>query len=87
MHPEGFEIPIHQSAIKAQLVMGLPRQLALVLYTLIAALTLPLSTWYAIPPGLYSCMRCSRQRPDAIRLFGMCLDAPCAIASFIGPES
>ena len=53
MHPEGFEIPIHQSAIKAQLVMGLPRQLALVLYTIVAALTLPLSTWYAIPPGLF----------------------------------
>ena len=53
MHTEGFEIPIHQSAIKGQLVMGLPRQLALVLYTIVAALTLPLSTWYAIPPGLF----------------------------------
>ena len=31
MNTEGFEIPIHQSAIKAQLVMGLPRQLALTL--------------------------------------------------------
>jgi type IV secretion system protein TrbD len=53
MRPEGFELSIHQSAIKQQLVMGIPRQLALVLYTLIAALTIPLGTWYAIPPGVF----------------------------------
>jgi len=53
MRPEGFELTIHQSAIKQQLVMGIPRQLALVLYTLMAALTFPLGTWYAIPPGLF----------------------------------
>ena len=53
MTPEGFELTIHQSAIKPQLVMGIPRQLALVLYTLIAALTVPLATWYAIPPGIF----------------------------------
>ncbi len=53
MRPEGFEVTIHQSAIKQQLVAGIPRQLALVLYTLIAALTFPLSTWYAIPPGIF----------------------------------
>ncbi len=53
MRPEGFELAIHQSAIKQQLVAGIPRQLALVFYTLIAALTLPLGTWYAIPPGLF----------------------------------
>lgn len=50
---EGFELTIHQSAIKPHLVMGIPRQLALVLYTAVGALTLPLSTWYAIPPGLF----------------------------------
>ncbi len=33
--------------------MGIPRQLALVLYTLVAALTFPLGTWYAIPPGSF----------------------------------
>ena len=53
MRPEGFELTIHQSAIKQQLVMGIPRRLALVLYTLMAALTFPLGTWYAIPPGLF----------------------------------
>ena len=53
MRPEGFELTIHQSAIKQQLVMGIPRQLALVHYTLMAALTFPLGTWYAIPPGLF----------------------------------
>jgi len=52
MPPEGFELTIHQSAIKPQLIAGIPRQLALVLYTLMVALTLPLGTWYAIPPGL-----------------------------------
>jgi type IV secretion system protein TrbD len=53
MVTEGFEVPIHLSVIKTQLVMGIPRQLALVLYTIILALTLPLATWYAIPPGLF----------------------------------
>jgi len=53
MRPNGFECPIHQSVIKPQLVLGLPRQLALVLYTLMFALTVPLATWYAIPPGLF----------------------------------
>ena len=53
MRPEGFELTIHQSAIKQQLVMGIPRQLALVLYTLVAALTFPLGTWYAIPLGVF----------------------------------
>ena len=44
---------IHQAAIKQQLVLGIPRQLALVLYTMMAALTIPLGTWYAIPPGVF----------------------------------
>jgi type IV secretion system protein VirB3 len=50
---QGFEVPIHQSVIRPQLMMGIPRQLALVLYTIILALTLPLGSWYAIPPGLF----------------------------------
>jgi len=50
---EGFEVPVHLSVIKQQLVMGLPRQLALVLYTIILSLTLPLASWYAIPPGVF----------------------------------
>ena len=53
MNTPGFELTIHQSAIKQQLVMGIPRQLALVLYTLVGALTLPLGTWYAIPLGVF----------------------------------
>jgi type IV secretion system protein VirB3 len=53
MTTEGFDVPIHLSLIRPQLVMGIPRQLALVLYTLVLALTLPLSSWYAIPPGLF----------------------------------
>jgi type IV secretion system protein VirB3 len=48
----GYEVTIHQSAIKPQLVLGIPRQLAIVLYTVVAALTLPLATWYAVPAGL-----------------------------------
>ena len=53
LRPEGFELPIHQSVIKPQLVFGLPRQLAIVLYTMVLALSFPLSTWYPIPPGLF----------------------------------
>ena len=53
MRDDGFEVAIHQSAIKPQLVLGIPRQLALVLYTLVGALTFPLGTWYAIPPGIF----------------------------------
>jgi type IV secretory pathway TrbD component len=53
MRPAGYEVTIHQSAIKQQLIMGIPRQLAIVLYTVVGALTLPLGTWYAIPPGVF----------------------------------
>ena len=53
IRPEGFELPIHQSVIKPQLILGLPRQLAIVLYTLVLALSFPLGTWYPIPPGLF----------------------------------
>jgi type IV secretion system protein TrbD len=53
MRQEGYEIAIHQSVIKQQLVLGIPRQLALALYTPVVALSLPLGTWYAIPPGIF----------------------------------
>ena len=53
MRQDGYEVAIHQSAIKQQLVLGIPRQLALVLYTLVGALTFPLGTWYAIPFGIF----------------------------------
>jgi len=67
MVTQGFEVPIHQSVIRPQLMMGIPRQLALVLYTIILALTLPLGSWYAIPPGCF-CTSCLQRRRRKIRV-------------------
>ena len=73
---------IHQSAIKPQLVMGIPRQLALVLYTLMAALTIPLGTWYAIPPGHFLAWRVRGGGQEGPTSFGMCSAAPFCTDTF-----
>jgi type IV secretion system protein VirB3 len=51
--PEGYRIPIHQSLTAHHLMLGLPRTLCLVIWTLCVALSLPLRTWYAIPICLF----------------------------------
>ena len=50
---EGFTIPIHASLTKRLLIGGVPRELAIINWTFVAALSIPLATWYGIPLGLF----------------------------------
>ncbi len=53
MFPEGFVVPIHASLTKPMLIGGVPREIAIINWTFVAAMTLPLGTWYAIPLGIF----------------------------------
>jgi type IV secretion system protein TrbD len=50
---EGFEVPIHQSLTDRQMLAGIPRDLAILIWTFVAAFTMPVQTWYALPIGLF----------------------------------
>lgn len=47
----GFEIPLHRSLTRPILLMGVPREVAIVNGTMMAALGLGLHSWYALPVG------------------------------------
>jgi type IV secretory pathway TrbD component len=49
---EGFEIPIHRSLIEPILIAGLPRTVALVLWTTTAALVMGLRQLWILPIAL-----------------------------------
>jgi type IV secretion system protein VirB3 len=51
--PDGYRVPIHQSLTLQHLMLGIPRTLCLMIWTFCVALSLPLRTWYAIPPALF----------------------------------
>ena len=49
----GFEIALHRSLTSPILLMGVPREVAIVNGTLMAALGLGLHSWHALPAGLF----------------------------------
>jgi type IV secretion system protein VirB3 len=51
-HPEGFEVPLHRSLVEPMLLAGLPRTVALVLWTAVGALVLGLHQVWVLPIGL-----------------------------------
>jgi type IV secretion system protein TrbD len=51
-HPEGFEVTLHRSLIEPMLLAGLPRTVALVLWTAVGALVLGLHQVWVLPVGL-----------------------------------
>jgi type IV secretory pathway TrbD component len=51
--PPGYEVPVHQSLTKQLMLAGVPRGLAIIIWTFCVALSLPLRTWYAIPLTLF----------------------------------
>lgn len=50
MTPE--TIPVHHSLIQPILIAGAPREAVILLWTLTAALCLPLRAWFLLPLGL-----------------------------------
>jgi type IV secretion system protein VirB3 len=51
--PEGYRVPIHQSLTVQHLTLGIPRGLCILIWTFCVAMSMPLHTWYAIPPTLF----------------------------------
>jgi type IV secretion system protein TrbD len=51
-HPEGFEVPLHRSLVEPMLLAGLPRTVALVLWTAIGAFVLGLHQVWVLPIGV-----------------------------------
>ena len=50
--PDGFEVPLHRSLVEPMLLAGLPRTVALVLWTAVGAFVLGLHQVWVLPIGL-----------------------------------
>jgi type IV secretory pathway TrbD component len=50
--PDGMEVPVHRSLVAPMLLMGLPRTVALVLWTTVAAFSLGLRQLWVLPIGM-----------------------------------
>jgi type IV secretion system protein VirB3 len=50
--PEGFEVPLHRSIVEPMLLAGLPRTVALVLWTVVAAFAFGLHQIWVLPIGI-----------------------------------
>lgn len=69
---EGFEIPIHRSLIEPILMGGVPRTIALINGTLVAALGLGLHSFLAFPVGILIhllALAATRADPDFFSCF------------------
>jgi type IV secretory pathway TrbD component len=51
-HQPGFEVPLHRSLVEPMLLAGLPRTVALVLWTAVGAFVLGLHQVWVLPIGL-----------------------------------
>jgi type IV secretion system protein TrbD len=50
--PEGFEVPLHRSLVEPMLLAGLPRTVALVLWTGVGAIAFGLHQLWVLPLGI-----------------------------------
>ncbi|HEV3188933.1 MAG TPA: VirB3 family type IV secretion system protein [Polyangiaceae bacterium] len=50
--PEGFEVPLHRSLCEPMLLAGLPRTVALVLWTTVGAFAFGLHQLWVLPIGI-----------------------------------
>jgi type IV secretory pathway TrbD component len=50
--PEGFEVPLHRSIVEPMLLAGLPRTVALVLWTTVGAFAFGLHQIWVLPIGI-----------------------------------
>ena len=50
--PEGFEVPLHRSLVEPMFLAGLPRTVALVLWTVVGAFAFGLRQTWVLPIGI-----------------------------------
>jgi type IV secretion system protein VirB3 len=63
---DGFEVPVHRSIVEPMLMAGLPRTVALVLWTAIAAFAFGLRQVWVLPLGIvlhFACAAVTRADP------------------------
>jgi type IV secretion system protein VirB3 len=56
---DGFEVPVHRSLVEPMLMAGLPRTLALVLWTTVAAFAFGLRQVWVLPMGIALHLGCA----------------------------
>jgi type IV secretory pathway TrbD component len=56
---DGFEVPVHRSLVEPMLMAGLPRTVALVLWTVIAAFAFGLRQVWVLPIGIVLHIACA----------------------------
>ncbi len=70
---EGYEVPVHRALSTPRLVAGIPRDVAVLLFTAAAALVFGLQSWWSIPIyavlhiGCVIATKYEPQWPEALR--------------------
>lgn len=71
--PDGYEVPVHRALSTPRLLLGIPRDIGVVLFTVAAAMAFGLQSWWAVPvtAGLYAAAlmatRYEPQWPELLR--------------------
>ena len=71
---EGLEVPLHRSLVEPMLLAGLPRTVALVLWTSVGAFALGLHQIWVLPLGIGVHARCAKLMPAAFEMIGPIFD-------------
>jgi type IV secretion system protein VirB3 len=75
---DGLEVPLHRSLIEPMLVVGLPRTVALVLWTTVCAFAFGLRQIWVLPIGLVlhlACAAATKADPYIFPILGAALRA------------
>jgi type IV secretion system protein VirB3 len=71
--PEGLEVPLHRSLTAPMLLAGLPRTVALVLWTVVGALSLGLHQVWVLPIGIALHLGCAAAAKSDPYIFDIAL--------------
>ena len=72
-NPEGYEVPVHRALSTPRLGAGIPRDIAIVAFTIAAALVFGLQSWWSVPlyivihVGLVVLTKYDTQWPEALK--------------------
>lgn len=70
--PPGYVVPLHRSLTEPVLLAGLPRNLAFIVWTIVAALVLGGRQLWVLIPGLmlhFVCVRATQYDPQLLEVF------------------
>jgi type IV secretory pathway TrbD component len=75
---DGLEVPLHRSLIEPMMIVGLPRTVALVLWTTVCAFALGLRQIWVLPIGLgfhLVCVAAAKADPYIFEILALALRA------------